>query len=134
NNIKVYLNHELGPLIKINSLYFRGNQQLSDAYLVKLTRFDTNSIFTPSHYSDIEITLRNSLFIQDVRHLGIIKQEDEYYYGFEVAETRSSSLDLIVGFEPDAAKGNKFVGNGSLRLINLFSEGSLAWLEFQKLT
>ena len=133
-NIVVYLNHDRGPQIEINSLYFSGNRQLSDQYLAKLTRFKSNSIFTPSTFTDIEIILRNSIFIQDVSHLSIIKKQDKYLYGFDVVESRSSSLDLIIGYEPDALEGNKFVGNGSLRLINLFSEGSLAWIEFQKLT
>ena len=133
NNILVYLKHDRGPKIHINSLYFSGNRQLSDHYLSKLTRFRSNSVFKPSTFSDIEIVLRNSFFIQDVSHLSIIKQNDTYLYGFEVLETQPSSLDLIIGYEPDALKGNKFVGNGSLRLLNLFSEGSLAWIQFQKL-
>jgi outer membrane protein assembly factor BamA len=133
DSVDVFIAMNPGPQVMVSGISFTGNRQLSDKFLEKLSGFESPRLYTNEIGTGYQRNLNQSQFLSDVKTNQLIAVGDEYRFLFDVEEIRPSYLDLILGFDPGASGGDRFIGNGKLTLNNLLSEGSVALLQFNKL-
>lgn len=131
--VSVSVNKDKNDFVIPAGIKFTGGRQLSDAYLSREAGFKQNAAFNPSDVQQYQQNLINSPFLRNVSEPGLINHQNEWYLLFEIEEINSSSIDLIVGYNPSAANTSSFVGRGDLRLENLITQGSSAQMYFERL-
>jgi translocation and assembly module TamA len=133
DTVDIILMLETGPSVEITGLTFRGNRQLSNNYLQRLSGFDEPVIYSNYITQIFARNLRRSSFIDSIGEVHLTSTYAGYQLMVEVTEIRPSFLDIIMGYDPNASSGDQIVGNGRLTLNNLITEGSIAQLHFNKL-
>lgn len=133
NVLNLEVDIEPGPYVEITSILFNGNKQLTSVYLAREGGFHNAFEYSDSRVNMLTRRLRRSMFLVNVDEPQLISDNNTFSLQYTVREIRPSYVDLILGYDPGAGSGDRFVGTGRLSLNNLISEGSIAFIDFSRL-
>ncbi len=132
NTVSIYYDVDTGEVVKIVGLQFQGNTQLTDEYLLRESYFLVQRLYSSELHHRYRTNLLNSPFLLDVSEPKLVKRDDLWYILYDVQETKSSYVDIILGYNPTPGNSYNIVGNADLQLNNLLSEGSSAHFRFDR--
>jgi translocation and assembly module TamA len=132
NSLSVYYDVNPGELIEIAGLQFQGNNQLTAKYLAKESYFVVGRNFSSEFHQRYRMNLLNSPFIIEVSEPQLVKRNNQWYILFEIEESRSSYVDVVIGYNPTPGNTYSIIGTGDLQLNNLLAEGSNAYFRFDR--
>lgn len=133
HQVSVVMDLNPGEHVIVDALRFQGNRQLSQSFLSRQAGFASEKDFSPDDVQIYENRLQLSPFLNSVNYIGITRAQEGWELVYEIEEIRSSSIDLIAGYNPTPGASTAFVGRGDLRLENLIREGSSAHFYFERL-
>lgn len=132
NSVSIYYDVDAGEIVKIVELQFQGNTQLTAEYLLRESYFLVERLYSSELHQRYRTNLLNSPFLIDVSEPKLVKRDDLWYILYEVQETKSSYVDIVVGYNPTPGNSYNIVGKADLQLNNLLAEGSSAHFRFDR--
>jgi len=103
-------------------------------YIRKVTGIEDSALITPQLIQTARRNLMNTGLFDKVGEPQIVVSNHKNYLKFSRLKERNPNVfDLIVGYVPEQGGGGTVVGNGRLKIRNIFWNGSTTRLEFERL-
>lgn len=103
-------------------------------YIRKVTGIKDSSLITPQLIQTARRNLMNTGLFNEVGEPQIVVSDQKNYLEFDQLKERNPNIfDLIIGYVPEQGGGGTVVGNGRLKIRNIFWNGSTTRLEFKRL-
>lgn len=131
--LQVDLTINKGEKASISEIYFSGNEINSQDYLTKISRFESGEIITPGYLRFLRKNLNSSELFNSVSEGHILLKNGEPVIIFEVQERSMNVFNGLLGYVPDATGKGQIVGDVTLSLWNVFTQGSGFNFEYQRL-
>jgi outer membrane protein assembly factor BamA len=131
--LQVNVTIDKGEKAAISGIYFSGNEINSQDYLTKIARFEPGEIITPGYLRFLRNNLNSSELFNFVSEGHILLENGNPVVVFEVQERSMNLFDGLLGYVPDASGKGQIVGDVSLSLWNVFTQGSGLNFEYQRL-
>lgn len=122
-----------GEKASISGIYFSGNKTNSKDYLTKISRFEAGRTITPGYLRFLRNNLNSSELFHFVSNGQILLESGKPVVVFEVQERAMNVFDGLLGYVPDATGKGQIVGDITLSLWNVFTQGSGFNFEYQRL-
>lgn len=131
--LQVDLTINKGEKASISEIYFSGNEINSQDYLTKISRFESGEIITPGYLRFLRKNLNSSELFNSVSEGHILLKNGDPVIVFEVQERSMNVFNGLLGYVPDATGKGQIVGDVTLSLWNVFTQGSGFNFEYQRL-
>ncbi|MDB5274525.1 MAG: hypothetical protein JWO58_2892, partial [Chitinophagaceae bacterium] len=127
--------YESGPLITIDSLSIVGTHYMKYKFFQKLVRIKKGDPFSQQKIDQSQKILAQLPYVKVMGPPIALMTEGTARISYYLEKKRANLLDGYIGFLPNAAKGNKLLvtGDVKLELKNLFHSGktvSVTWQSF----
>jgi outer membrane protein insertion porin family len=133
DSIDVTLAVQEGPLVRINEIRVRGNQETNSDVIVRETRVSPGERFDPAKVGAIERRLQRLNIFSSVSQPELFMHDSSGGLLISVQEGRSNTFDGVIGYVPEPTGGGGYVtGLISVGMRNLFGTGRKFQVRWQR--
>lgn len=133
-NLTASFRYEPGPFITIDSLAIVGNYEVKYKFLQRLVRIKKGDEFSQAKIN------QSDAILGELPYLKVMSPPQAYMVNgtsritYYLEKRKANVLDGYVGFLPNAAKNNKLLITGDVRLElkNLFRSGKIVFVNWQR--
>lgn len=122
-----------GRRLRVEGMLFPELERTDPAYLERVTGIPDSAVVTPSLLETARQNLLQTELFRNVGEPEIVVKGDSTLLQFNLRERNPNQFDLLVGYVPEPGGGGSVVGNGRIRVRNLFWDGSDLRLSFERM-
>ncbi len=130
--VSVIVEVEPGPQMRVEGLLLPSLKNVDPAYIRTAARVKDSALITPELLTSVRERLQQTGFFRRVGEPQIVVQDNKHYLQLSLEERNPNLFDLVIGYNPQATGGGTIVGDGQLRIRNIFWPGSTTRLRFER--
>lgn len=122
-----------GPELHVGGQLHSSLERNNPDYIKRASGVRNGMLITPNLLRNARLNLENTGLFDSVAIPEIVLLDDEYHLYYELEETRTNHIDVLVGYVPQATGGHTVVGTGQLLIRNAILDGSHLDIAFERL-
>ncbi len=131
--VNVEIELRTGKRMDMAEIYFSGANTNSQDYLRKISRYNSSRAITPGYLRYLRSNLNSSGLFNSVEPAQIYFRQGKPVIIFEIRERSLNQFDGLLGYVPDAAGEGQIVGDMTLSLWNVLTQGNGFDFRYQRL-
>jgi outer membrane protein assembly factor BamA len=128
-----------GPLVKIDSIHFKGNPKEEVAFLYALMRIRPGDLYNQSLIDDIPRILNNSIYYQQVKPVKVaFDAYGKSQLEISLKRKRAGKFDILLGLQPPTNPNSdqrlRVTGLADIMLVSALGWGEVLQLKYNQLS
>lgn len=128
-----------GPLVKIDSIHFKGNPKEEAAFLYALIRIRPGDLYNQSLIDDIPRILNNSIYYQQVKPVKVaFDAYGKSQLEISLKRKRAGKFDVLLGLQPPIDPNSdqrlRVTGLADIMLVSALGWGEVLQLKYNQLS